>query len=191
MTPLIDSLLLAPYSLVLLLAGLLLIIGFVVLHLMRTERVVQVAEDLLQLAQQGRADEARIRARKAGKSMQPVLDALAGDVGPPPRRSMLRDSPWVLLIAGPVMAFVLYNLTQLREGGEVRVHVATVLLLGTAILLPTGFAASIAVFEISRRASRSVRGTCITLLAENVKGSVDVDRKDALRRGAKKDPRGD
>jgi hypothetical protein len=96
-----------------------------------------------------------------------------------------------MLIAAPVMAFVLYNLTQLRPEGEVRVHVATVLLLGTAILLPTAFAAAIAVFEISRRASRSVRGTCITLLAQNVRGSVDVDRKDALRRGVKKDPRGE
>ena len=191
MTPLIDSVLHAPASLVLLLAGLLVIIGFVVLHLMRTERIVHVADDLLELAQEGRADEARIRARKAGKTMQPVLDALAGEVVPPPRRSMMRDSPWLLLIAAPVMAFVLYNLVQLREAGEARVHVATVLLVGTAILLPASFAAAIAIFEISRRASRSVRGTCITLLAENVKGSVDVDRKDALRKGTKKDPRGE
>jgi hypothetical protein len=190
-TPLIDSLFSAPYPLVLLLAALLVMIGLVVLHLMRSERIVRAAEDLLQLAQEGRADEARIRARRAGKPMQPVLDALAGEVIRPPRRSMLHDSPWVLLLAAPAMAFGIYTLSMLRVESESRVPVATVLLLGTAVLLPIAFAAAIAMFEISRRASRSVRGTCITLLAQNVKSSVDLDRKDALRRGTKKDPRGD
>jgi hypothetical protein len=190
-TSLIDSILQAPLSMVLLVAGLSVIGAIVLLHNMRTEKVVRVADDLLQLALEGRADEARIRARRAGKAMQPVLDALGGDVLPPPRRSMLRDSPWLALIAAPVLAFVLYSLAELRVKGETRIHVATALLFGTAILLPAAFAASIAVFEISRRASRSVRGTCITLLAQNVKSSVDVDRKDALRKGAKRDPRGE
>ena len=191
MTSLIDSILQAPLSMALLAAGLAVIGAIVLLHNMRTEKIVRVADDLLQLALEGRADEARIRARRAGKTMQPVLDALGGDVLPPPRRAMLRDSPWLALIAAPVMAFVLYSLAELRVSGETRIHVATALLFGTAILLPAAFAAAIAVFEISRRASRSVRGTCITLLAQNVKGSVDFDRKDALRRGAKKDPRGE
>ncbi len=191
MTPLIDSILKAPLSLVLLGVGFIVIIGIVVLHAVRTDRIVHIAEDLMQLALEGRADEARIRARKAGKTMQPVLDALGGDVVPPPRRSMMRDSPWLLVIAAPVLLFVAYSLAELRDGAELRIHVATTLLFGTAVLLPVAFAASIAVFEISRRASRSVRGTCITLLAQNVKSAVDADRKDAIRRGPRKDPRGD
>ncbi len=191
MAPLIDSILMAPLSLVLLVGGILVTIGFVVLHALRTDRIVRIADDLLELALEGRADEARIRARKAGRTMQPVLDALGGEVIPPPRRSMLRDSPWLILIAAPVLAFVLYNLAELRTSGVARIHLATVLLFGTAILLPTAFASAIAVFEISRRASRSIRGACITLLAQNVKSSIDVDRKDAVRRGVKKDPRSD
>lgn len=191
MTALVDSILEAPLSLALLVAALLVIIGIVVVHGIRTDRIVRVAEDLMQLALEGRADEARIRARKAGKTMQPVLDALGGEVIPPPRRSMLRDSPWLVLIAAPVLAFVLHSSSVVRSDVEGRIHVITTLLTGVAILVPAAFAAAIAVFEISRRASRSVRGTCITLLAQNVKSAVDLDRMDALRRGAKKDPRGE
>jgi hypothetical protein len=188
---LIESILQAPISLILLFAGLAVIGAIVLLHNARTDKVVRVAEDLLQLAKEGRSDEARIRARRAGRALQPVLDALGGDVVPPPRRSMVYDSPWVLLIACPVMAFVAYGLSQLRVSGETRIHVATALLFGTAVLLPAAFAAAIAIFEISRRASRSVRGACITLLAQNVRSAVDDDRKDALRKGPKKDPRGE
>lgn len=191
MTTLIHSVVAATVPLVLLVAGLLAMIAIVFWHARRTNRVVDLAQELLNLALDGRADEARIRARSAGRAIRPLLGVLGGEAAPPSRRAMLEDTPWLLLISVPVVLFVGYSLANLDAGGEAQIQAATALLFGTAILLPAAFAASISIFEISRRATRAVRGTCITLLAQNVKAAVDLDRQEAVRRGPKKDPRGD
>lgn len=191
MTALIHSVLSATVPMVLLGVGLLAIAGIVVWHARRTNRIVELADELLNLAMDGRADEARIRARRSGRAVRSVLNVLGGDVEPPHRRGMLEDTPWVLLVALPVLTFVTYSLLTLGGEGETRIQAATALLFGTSLLLPAAFAASISIFEISRRATRAVRGTCISLLAQNVKAAVDVERKEAIRRGPQKDPRGE
>lgn len=191
MTPLIQNLVGATVPVVLLVVALFFMIGVVLFHASRTQRMIAEADDLYGLAIDGRSDEARIRARKSGRAMKAMLDVLGGEVAAPPRRAMVREAPWIVAIALPVAVFVSHGLRSFGDDGETRIRAATAMLLGTALLLPSAFACSIAVFEVSRRATRAVRGACVALLAQNVKAAIDNEKKDAVRRGPKKDPRGD
>lgn len=179
------------------LAALLVVLGavgilvLVVLALRRYRDINRTASRLVELAVGGRADEARILARNASSELAPLLDALVGDVSPPRARPMTKDVISAVLVLVPGMMLALYGLLAQGEEVAYRTSLASTLLLGAALLMPISAAAAAAIISLGGHAGRMVRGSCVTLLARNVKQSVDTDTSEAQRRAAARDPRGD
>jgi hypothetical protein len=181
-------------------SGALLIVGLGVLGIvvltalafLRAQELQRIANKLVELALSGRADEARILARNATRDITSLLDALGGDLTAPKRPSPFRDLALVLPIATPAIALAFYCISKIHGGAEGRVAGASSTLVGFAILIPVSFAAAFAIIAIGRHSARLVRGSYVTLLARNVKTTLDAEVAEALRRGpAQRDPRGD
>lgn len=174
------------------LAGTLLVAGLFAWCARRARATTTTVTRLVDLALGGRADEARIQARNASAELGPVLDALGGELAPPRRRPYWRDAVAAALTPLPLVILSVFAFTGLRSAGPDRVELASAVLIALGILLPICAAGAFAIIAVARHTDRSMRGSCVTLLARNVKGAVDAEVADALRRGANlRDPRGD
>ena len=189
----LDSLLAAPVALAILVIGLVItaaVLGVVARRIRANHRV---AIELLELAQAGRSDKARIQARNEHRDLAPVLDALGGEAKPPTRRPRGRDLPLVLLLMAPVLAIAAHGLSSVVSStGPARVDAVSVLLLGVAVLLPTSLVALFVLLDLRQHSARRIRGIAVTLLARGVKLRVEQELSEALRRGnISRDPRAD
>lgn len=166
-------------------------IGVVLWAARRSRSLTVTANRLVYLALDGRADEARILARRESRELRPVLDALGGEISAPSARPLLLDAACLVGISVlPLLTFLVGLGAMAPDHGAERVTSAASLLAALAVLLPATAAAAAAVVELSRRAARAVRGATITLLARSVKATVDAELAEALKRGSLRDPRG-
>ncbi len=173
-------------------AGLLANVFAIFFAFSRHRSASQTATKLVDLALGGRADEARIQARNATREISPILDALGGDLSAPKRRTPSRELLLALALAIPPFALTAYAFSAVSEDSGPKRAIATAFLVGFAILAPLSLAAIAAIINLGRETSRAIRGSCITLLARQVKNAVDLEVADALRRGSTtRDPRGD
>jgi hypothetical protein len=178
-SPLIQLLLAAKGSLLVIAGGVFVAILAVLLAFRRSQAIEAQSTRLLVLALEGKADQARIQARTAGAEAAPLLAALGGEMQGPSLNRLLRDLGWVAMLNVWPAALVIHSLSQLsrRDGGD-KTAIAAALLVGLAVLLPIATFASATIVQLSRSTARSMRGHCISLLAKSVK--VDGDSgKDA------------
>jgi hypothetical protein len=172
--------------------GLLMNIAAVVFAVLRYRSTSQTVTKLVDLALGGRADEARIQARNATREIGPLLDALGGELAPPRRRTPTREVLLIALLALFPIALCGYAMSVVGAQVPHRAAVATSFLIGLAILTPLSIAAVLGIIGVGRQTSRAIRGSCVTLLARQVKNAVDAETADALRRGNPvRDPRGE
>lgn len=169
------------------------VIGFIALigvSVVRYRAIARAANKLVELALGGRADQARIYARNATQDLNPLLDALGGQLSRPRHRSLFRDLLMLLALPIPTVLLAIYGLSRIRGTADHKVGATAALMYGLAVLVPLSFAAAFGLIGIGRHARRLVRGSCVTLLARNVRAAVDTDVAEALRRGpATRDPR--
>src|SRR5947199_4851202 len=89
--------------------GVLGIIALTAIAFLRAQSSQRTANKLVELALDGRADEARILARNASRDLAALLDALAGDLTSPRRAaSTLRDLALVVPVAAPALVLGFY-----------------------------------------------------------------------------------
>lgn len=173
-------------------AGILASIVGVAFAFSRHRAASQTATKLVDLALGGRADEARIQARNATREISPLLDALGGELTAPKRRTPTRELLLAILLALPPIALTTYAFSAVSEDSGSKRAIATSFLVGFALLTPISLAAIAGIINLGRETSRAIRGSCITLLARQVKNAVDAETAEALRRGTTtRDPRGD
>ncbi len=179
-------------SYAILVVGLFMMFMTVITMFRRGRRLESKALHFLELALDGRADEARIQARTESRELSVVLGALGGELASPGQRSLLRDLPPLVLICAPPLLFAVHAFYGISSSAAPeKIQMVRALLIGTALFLPAIFASFIAIIESSRSAARGIRGTCIKLLARSVKHSIETDLSEALRRGKVRDPRGE
>ncbi len=182
----------APISWLLLGIALVVTLGVVAWSARKNRRYEKRINELVELARVGRAEQARIQARNGGRELAPLLSALSGDLTLPSARAWGDE---LLAIGATLIAPVLFlshAFLMLRAQAETRVATAAALLFGLAILAPVGVLAAWLILELERRAYRTLRGACVTLMAKSAKASVDAEVADALRRGLiTRDPRGE
>ena len=156
-------------------------------------QAAKTAGQLIYLALEGSPEKARVQARTAGRAMQPILRALNGELSPPSTRPYLQDFIWFAIIyTAPALLLVHTWQTLNQATGSMRLAGGLALFLGLAILVPLSLSASLFIVIGARRSARIVRGHCITMVARHVKGVVDAELSDALRRGTHpRDPRGE
>lgn len=178
---------------VILLVGILGILGVLALSIHRYRSTEETSRRLVELALSGRPDEARIRARNSTAELEPILDALGGELTSPRRRSVLKDMFLLALLTIPAGVLGLYSWSAIRRSTENTVEVSSVLLTGFAVLLPLSAGVGLTIVGLGRQTWRLVRGSCITLLARSVRTAVESEISEHLRRGPNsiRDPRGD
>ncbi len=165
-------------------------LALAVLVVRRHGRLAADTARLLYLALDGRPEEARVEARASARRFAPVLSALSGDLAPPKPRRPASDLLAVVLLFAPPAALIGYVLWAAQNGDfAARAHAVGGGLLGLGLLLPLSTIAAAVVIAAARRSARSVRGSCLTVLAKSARVAVDADVADALRQGGLKDPR--
>lgn len=186
------KLLLEPQSILLLVAvAVLIALVAVVFVLRRHRRMGHLAAELLDLAERGRADEARIKARKAGSELSYLLVVLGGYEEPAPSaRRFFRDWYYFLMIAMPVVAVTILVVATRAQQALSPASIAS-LIAATAIALPVTFFAALVALEVSARTTRELRGPAVTLLSQNVVEAAKRERADRIRSLQRsRDPRG-
>jgi hypothetical protein len=164
----------------------------VLLATLRYRSTSQTATKLVDLALTGRADEARIQARNATRDIAPLLDALGGELAPPKVRLPVREMFFAGVVLLVPIALCVYAITALDGDDANRAQLASAFLIGLAVLAPLSIAAAFAVIGLARQTTRAIRGSSVTLLARQVKSTVDAENAEALRRGnPARDPRGE
>ncbi len=150
----------------------------------RSQGLSLIADELLDLAKEGRADQARIKARGAPRALGPILNALSGSLEAHRRRPFHYDLPWLLVLALPPILLVLNGLASARYGSALERSAAVGgLAIALSLLFPFTLAAAAGVLANSRQVSRKVRAVCVHLLQRNVRAQIDKERSEALRRG--------
>lgn len=161
-------------------------------HAIRYRRLSDTVSRLAFTALDGRPEEARVEARNSGRALAPLLDALGGKLTAPRRRPWLQDAVIIFVLHLPLVLLVVYGTSAVRTAElESRLPAAGGLFFGVAIGLPVALIASTLVVAQARRAARSMRATCISLIAKTVKVQVDAELSESLRRGGIRDPRGE
>jgi hypothetical protein len=189
---LIDMMLQSGWVSAIVVVGLVANVFAVAYAFIRHRSTSQTVTKLVDLALGGRADEARIQARNATREIAPLLDALGGDLIPPRGRSPVREAYLIACILMPLAALFVYALSAISANVPQRATVAASFLVGLAILTPFSIAAMLGVIGVGRQTTRTIRGSCVTVLAKQVKTAVDAEIADALRRGNPvRDPRGE
>lgn len=174
------------------LAGVVINVFAVLFAWMRHRSTSATATKLVDLALSGRADEARIQARNATREIAPLLDALGGDLTTPQPRKPTRELGLSLLVVVAPATLCIYAFSSIAAHVPERTVTAASFMIGLALLAPLSVAAMLGVIGVGRQTTRNLRGSCITVLARQVKTAVDAEIADALRRGNPiRDPRGE
>lgn len=193
MSPLLQLLISAKLSLLLVAGWSFGALLAVLLASRRSQALESRSSRLLLLFLEGKADQARIQARNSGKSLQPLLLALGGELAAPSPRSLLADLGWIVLLSLGPLGLLAHSLGRLvARDGQDKTPVAAALVIGLAVLLPVTTLAASAIVQLSRQTARALRGHCITVIAKTVKATIESETAESLRRGgnAAKDPRG-
>jgi hypothetical protein len=145
----------------------------------RSQRVALVR--LVELALEGQQHEARIRARKSGRAVAPLLAVLSGEPVPPPSRSVLGDVSLATICFLPAMALPIYGAAAIEPGqGPDVLALASALMLGLVLMLPISSACAVLVIHLGAETSRAVRSACVKLLAERAREVVSAELKSTL-----------
>lgn len=120
---------------------------------------------LVDLARRGRADEARVEARKVGAPLAPLLESLNGRINPPSSRRLAFDLARVLILVGFPAGLLAYGHFTAQTGDPAeRIAVVQGLFVGLALLVPASLIAATAVVMSSQRCGRALRGACFRVL---------------------------
>ncbi len=183
-----------PVALILVVLGLGLSVGGLFMHSRRLKSLAETFNRLAYVAQDGRPEEARVEARAAGSALRPLLDALSGELTPPNTRSWLQSAGAIVVLHLPSLLLIIYGASSVRtDDMQSRLPSAVAFFIALAITWPAALAASVAFVIQSRRSARTLRGTCVTLVAKSAKTLVDQELSESLRRGGgmHRDPRGE
>ncbi len=167
--------------------------GVVAWSAFRGHRLARRAAQVVFLALDGRADEARIQARGERGGLAPLVEALGGELAAPTARPLWRDAAALASLCVFPALLLARGLAALDAGAPAdRIAAASALLGWGALLLPLIGGASLAVVELGRASARAIRGSCVSLLARSVRAAVDAELNQAQRRALRaRDPRGD
>lgn len=186
------KLLLEPQSILILLGvSVGLALGALIFVLRRHRRMGHLAGELLDLAERGRSDEARIKARKSGSELSYLLVVLGGyEEQAPSARRFLKDWYYLLMIASPVVAVTILVVATRSQEALSPASVAS-LIVATAVALPVTFFTALVALEVGVRTTRDLRGPAVRLLGQNVAEAAKRERAERIRTLQRsRDPRG-
>ena len=137
---------------------------------------VGAIDGLVALAVDGKAHEARIRTRRAGSALKPLLAVLGADPRPPPAMPIVQSLVLAAVCLLPLLALPVYALAALSGPAGAHTLPLTIALMGgIAVLLPCALASAIIVAHLGARTARAVRAACVRVLAMHVQPGGNAD----------------
>jgi hypothetical protein len=129
------------------------------------------AAHLLGLALGGQAHEARVRARRYGAAMAPLLASLSGQPAPAGSPGRAQDLALAFVCLVPTLALPVYGLAAIRRVPTDQVlPLVVALLVGFAALLSASTIGATVVLHLGVRRSRAIRAACLKAEAQARRG---------------------